>query len=400
MRIKAVCELTGLSDRTIRYYIEEGLILPFYTENYLGRRTYNFSEKDIKELNNIAILRKFDFSIEEIRTILDDAEKSKSILLNVKNRTNATILNCQEKLDALSQINTEQSYTVAQLAEALSKASLTLPVHSEAVISGVAKKMFTIVKSIIISTIVWLPMILSLLIIIISISDYHYPVLNPVMIAATVSAFLPSVAVLIISKTKIPFNKIIKRILYILCVVSIPASFLLSFGIVSKSETTDFRDYRDFDADCLANRNVVFQELFPNWPHYYESVKQDDGSYETVYLKAKYYYHYHQGFDYTYDIYAEWPLEELDYSEEILRVSELFEDTVANKIYNYNFNEIMKGDYHCLILYSGNEPFTPATDNYDYIIFAYNEELKTVRYVYCNSLENGADQPYYLSLNW
>lgn len=34
MKIKAVCEATGLTDRTVRYYIEEGLIAPFYTENY------------------------------------------------------------------------------------------------------------------------------------------------------------------------------------------------------------------------------------------------------------------------------------------------------------------------------------------------------------------------------
>ena len=86
MKIKAVCEYTGLSDRTIRYYIEEGLISPSYTENYLGRRTYSFSDKDIKELKDIAVLRKFDFTIDEIRTILNDSEASKVVLLNVKNR--------------------------------------------------------------------------------------------------------------------------------------------------------------------------------------------------------------------------------------------------------------------------------------------------------------------------
>ena len=69
MKIKAVCELTGLTDRTIRYYIEEKLISPLYTENYLGRKTYNFSEKDIKDLNHIAVLRKFDFTLEEIKSV-------------------------------------------------------------------------------------------------------------------------------------------------------------------------------------------------------------------------------------------------------------------------------------------------------------------------------------------
>ena len=174
----------------------------------------------------------------------------------------------------------------------------------------------------------------------------------------------------------------------------------MSFGIVSKSQTTDFRNYRDFDADCLANRNVVFQELFPNWPHYFENVKQADGSYKTVYLDSHYYYHYHQGFDYTYDIYAEWPLSEDEYAKEVKRATAVFTKNIESKTYNYKFAELIKGDYNCLVLYSGDAPFTKATDNYDYIIFAYNDEKNTVRYIYCDSLENGADQPYYLELDW
>lgn len=70
MKIKAVCAITGLTDRTIRYYIEQKLIAPNYTENYLGRKTFDFSEKDINELKSIATLRKFDFTIEEIREII------------------------------------------------------------------------------------------------------------------------------------------------------------------------------------------------------------------------------------------------------------------------------------------------------------------------------------------
>ncbi len=122
MKIKAVCELTGLTDRTIRYYIEEKLISPLYTENYLGRKTYNFSENDIKDLNDIAVLRKFDFTLEEIKSVINDAETSKEILSNVKDRTAQTVLDGQNKLSLLSQISTEKTYTLAELAEELSKA--------------------------------------------------------------------------------------------------------------------------------------------------------------------------------------------------------------------------------------------------------------------------------------
>ena len=400
MKIKSVCELTGLTDRTIRYYIEEKLISPLYTENYLGRKTYNFSEKDIEDLNDIAILRKFDFTLEEIKLIINDAETSKEILSNVKDRTAQTVLDSQNKLSMLSQINTEKAYTVAELAEELSKASLNLPEHKETIETNILKTVLSILKAIIIFAIVWLPIVLSIFVVIISINDYHYPVFEPVVILLTIASFLPSIAVLVVSKTKLKWKKIARRILLGVCVLSIPISFFMSFGIVSKSQTTDFQNYRDFDADCLANRNVVFQEIFPNWPHYFENVKQADGSYKTVYLDSHYYYHYYQGFDYTYDIYAEWPLSEDEYAEEVKRATAVFTKNVENQTYNYRFAEIIKGDYHCLILYSGDEPFKKATDNYDYIIFAYNDKTNIVRYIYCDSLENGADQPYYLELEW
>jgi DNA-binding transcriptional MerR regulator len=400
MKIKSVCELTGLTDRTIRYYIEEKLISPLYTENYLGRKTYNFSDRDIKDLNDIAVLRKFDFTLDEIKLVINDAETSKEILSNVKDRTAQTVLDSQNKLSVLSQISTEKAYTVAELAEELSKAYLDLPEHKETIKTNIVKTTLYIFKTIVTFAIVWLPIALSLFVVTISINDYHYPVFEPIMVALTIISFLPSIMVLIVSRTKLKWKKIAQRILLVFCILSIPFSCFMSFGIVSKSQTTDFRNYRDFDADCLANRNVVFQELFPNWPHYFENVKQADGSYKAVYLDSHYYYHYHQGFDYTYDIYAEWPLNEDEYTKEVKRAAAVFSKNIENKTYNYKFAELMKGDYHCLILYSGDEPFKKATDNYDYIIFAYNDKTNIVRYIYCDSLENGADQPYYLELEW
>ena len=400
MKIKSVCELTGLTDRTIRYYIEEKLISPLYTENYLGRKTYNFAEKDIKDLNDIAVLRKFDFTLEEIKSVINDTETSREILSNVKDRTAQTVLAGQKKFSVLSQISAEKAYSVAELAEELSKISLDMPEHKETIKTNIAKTILSILKTIVIFAIVWLPIVLSLFVVTISINDYHYPVFEPIMVALTVVSFLPSIAVLIVSKTKMKWKKIAQRILLVFCILSIPFSFFMSFGIVSKSQTTDFRNYRDFDADCLANRNVVFQELFPNWPHYFENVKQADGSYKTVYLDSHYYYHYHQGFDYTYDIYAEWPLSEDEYTKEVERATVVFAKNIENKTYNYDFTELKKGDYNCLVLYSGDAPFNKATDNYGYIIFAYNDKNNTVRYIYCDSLENGADQPYYLELDW
>ena len=73
VKIKKVSELTGLTARAIRVYIDEELIAPNFTENYLGRRSFDFTQDDIKALKNIATLRKYGFSIDEIRNILLDS---------------------------------------------------------------------------------------------------------------------------------------------------------------------------------------------------------------------------------------------------------------------------------------------------------------------------------------
>ncbi len=172
---------------------------------------------------------------------------------------------------------------------------------------------------------------------------------------------------------------------------------LFTLGLSFMSETRDFKYYLDLDAQCIADRSVIFHRLFPAWPHYFINVEQPDGHFKAVYLEdAQYYYRYISGFDYTYDIFAQWSLEEEAYAEEVKRVHHLF----AEHRDGYDYKEMTYGDYRCLILYTWMEPFQPVTDNYDHYIFAYNDESNIVRYIYCSSLENGVDQPYYLSLPW
>ena len=61
MKIKAVSELTGLTTRTIRVYIDEQLIAPEFTENYLGRRSFEFSQEDIVSLQMLPFFANTDF---------------------------------------------------------------------------------------------------------------------------------------------------------------------------------------------------------------------------------------------------------------------------------------------------------------------------------------------------
>ena len=400
MKIKAVCDLTGLTARTVRVYIDEQLIAPKFTENYLGRRSFEFSQSDIAALQNIATLRKYGFSIDEIRNILLDSQTSIAIIENVKQRTQIQADEYHERLKTLSRVEAQKAYSVEELSEILLQSAAEIDAPIELPKRNVKEIIKRIIKSTVIFFIVWLPFVLVIGGIINDITTYAYPKINITNVILTLFTLIPSVSILVITKLKSNIKRIAKRMILCLCVVAIPFSFIMPYGIVTRSETTDFRNYRDFDPDCLATRNKVFNEVFPMWPHYFENVKNEDGEWETVYLDAKYYYRFFYGMDYTYDIYAEWPLEADKLGEEVQRVKGVFEKAIADKTYGYKFVEIEKGEYTCLILYSGDEPFQKATNNYQYLIFAYSETTNVVRYIYCDSLENGADQPYYLQLDW
>ena len=400
MKIKAVCELTGLTARTVRVYIDEQLIAPKFTENYLGRRSFEFSQSDIAALQNIATLRKYGFSIDEIRNILLDSQTSIAIIENVKQRTQIQADEYRERLKALARVEAQKAYSVEELSEILLQSAAEIDAPIELPKRNVKEIIKRIIKSTVIFLIVWLPFVLVIGGIINDITTYAYPKINIANVILTLLTLIPSISILVITKLKPNIKRTVKRIILCLCVVAIPFSFVMPYGIVTRSETTDFRNYRDFDPDCLATRNKVFNEVFPTWPHYFENVKNEDGEWEAVYLDAKYYYRFFYGMDYTYDIYAEWPLEADKFGEEVQHVKGVFEKAIADKTYGYKFVEIEKGEYTCLILYSGDDPFQKATNNYQYLIFAYSETTNSVRYIYCDSLENGVDQPYYLQLDW
>lgn len=404
MKIKAVCEITGLTDRTIRYYIEEKLIFPNYTENYLGRKTFNFAEKDIDELNNIATLRKFDFTIQEIRKLLTDVNNSSHVIESVKTRTQNSVDEGQARLWALESLNTHKLYTMKELAEHLSSYSADTSVPNEHHKRRIGKVILAVLKTALTFIVVWLPIALGLTVFVLRYSVFAYPCMYKgadVYILFFI-ALLPSISVLVLSKIEFPKKKIFKGIMLVLCILNLSLSFFCPIGMISHSETTDIRNYRHFDVDCTFDQSTQFNDLFPYSANYWDVIDYPDGSQEKIYLDARYYYRYISFFDYTYDVYAEWPLEKDEFYKEVDRVKKLFKDWESQDNEYYNYPVIQKGNYTCLFCHYkyDDEPFTKATDNYSYYIFAYDETNLKVRYICCTSLENGADQPYYLELEW
>lgn len=71
MKMKEVCTRTGLTERTVRFYVQEKLVTPL-AQRRNGRTWLDFSEADLERLNTVAVLRKAGFTLEEIRAMLSD----------------------------------------------------------------------------------------------------------------------------------------------------------------------------------------------------------------------------------------------------------------------------------------------------------------------------------------
>ena len=73
MKLKEVCESTGLSRKTIRLYEEKGLLVP-QMERRNGRDYREYFPEDVKRLQEIATLRRAWFTMDEIARMQQNPE--------------------------------------------------------------------------------------------------------------------------------------------------------------------------------------------------------------------------------------------------------------------------------------------------------------------------------------
>lgn len=68
MKIKEACKATGLTEKAVRYYVENGLVTPDeYTMR--GRVYREYSEDDVRLLKSVSTLRRIGMSVESIKKI-------------------------------------------------------------------------------------------------------------------------------------------------------------------------------------------------------------------------------------------------------------------------------------------------------------------------------------------
>lgn len=75
MKMKEVCAATGLTERAVRFYVQEQLVTP-QAQRRGGRTWLDFSEEDVERLRAVGTLRKAGFTIDEIRSMGQDFQKN------------------------------------------------------------------------------------------------------------------------------------------------------------------------------------------------------------------------------------------------------------------------------------------------------------------------------------
>ena len=75
MKMKEVCAATGLTERAVRFYVQEQLVSP-QSQRRGGRTWLDFSDADVERLRAIGTLRKAGFTIDEIRSMGRDFQNN------------------------------------------------------------------------------------------------------------------------------------------------------------------------------------------------------------------------------------------------------------------------------------------------------------------------------------
>lgn len=126
MKISEVCTRTGLTERTVRFYVEKGLLSkPARYVN--GRNLRDYDEEDIRILNNISALRKAGFSIPDIQDMQSDPDHINTIITAHTQKLEQDCKEYEGIIKELKDINARGKVSLNRLADLLSNHSQIPP---------------------------------------------------------------------------------------------------------------------------------------------------------------------------------------------------------------------------------------------------------------------------------
>lgn len=391
MKIKEVCSATGLTDKAIRFYISKGLISPDFTENYSGRKSYDFSEEDVKTFSDISTLRKAGFTVEEIRQIIHYPNHTSKIINDLIERKKYEINTSSTVLNRLKTIPLEAQLDLSSLAQTLQAQTEKIPEPDNRLSQKLSEKTDWL-KENIFRLIIAASTIVFFIIHIIQLHfNYRYLHIDSDKYIFTIIFYVLFFAPLAISIFRMVIHKNDYHFKYTL--LEIFAKSSLTFLLIAfyylplmilqlffpyYSYTENPKNYLEFDSQCTIYKNRELFDVFPLWQ-------------PTERTNEKYCYRYIQGFDYSYDVYAEWQLSSKEFEQAI--------NHAQNDCGEYEI--ITRGSYTCYCFEDiPNVDFDENCPRFDILMFAYNPSTKTVRYICSSSIDYPYATPIIYELEW
>ena len=121
MKLKEVCESTGLSRKTIRLYEEKGLLVP-QMERRNGRDYREYTQEDVETLREIATLRRAWFTMNEIARMQQNPEAIEEIFPQYLQWLEQQKLTLEALLNAARAVDPAQVKSVSELSKQMKEA--------------------------------------------------------------------------------------------------------------------------------------------------------------------------------------------------------------------------------------------------------------------------------------
>ncbi len=434
MKMKEVIEKTGLTDRAVRLYIDEGLALPDIEESYSGRKSIDFSQSDVERLKNVALLRKAGFSIADIKSIVDDSSTAKNIVEKFIEQTEDNIAHETEIVEKLKGISFDEEVTLEKICSSLSETVEEKEVPSEDIKlppkEKIIKYLFIIIAGFQIAV-----SAVALIHICISTFNYYYPCISEKGISVLMLHIGWFVTILICALiirlntgryVSAKNRKTLKRLSVTFTVIALLCGLMSNFlslaGVFAQpvySQTDNPDNYLVFDEwpkDELEEICSFFPAKIPDSAiNYKKELHETDYPYTT-----KYFYRYTCDNDYWYesfDVCAEWLLPDGEYKKAKNEIPESTE-IVQRGDWTYVYYERRVSFINDRDKLLGGEAGTDEQDykicenefviknwgriSYAFAVAAYNDKTQKIRYIVsgCCGHNSSNAGPYYLSLDW
>ena len=409
MKIKEVIAATGLTDRAIRLYIENGLVTPENQKSYTGRNNYIFTQADIDCFEQIAILRKADFSLEQIKTLKQGGETARGVLFEYLSAKQESVVMGQKIVEALKDFSAQESVTIESVCVKIKEsiASTPLPEVDKKETKGERIEKWIMRIPAIIFLVVWGMLGIGVLITYREDFPFHRFYANPVNYIGTAYVLIPillsGLVLLLYRKHLFIYEKRRKR--RWIAGIALAAALLVCIQPIGSAGLTlmpPVYSETDNPENYLTMGNYVkmygddIHKLFPaNIPR--SAIAEGSNWYppDKFLDTTKYYYYFQDVIDPSFNIYAEWVLPEKEFAEEINRIHNYYPEG-ANQ-------QVQWGNWVCLSFTDDTLDFEKAKEKIDYyyLIFAYNEKTGGVRYIASYSMDCGREEdPYFLALQW